>query len=31
MHLAQQRHGAHRIVQDFSKNPLLVYWEMTQV
>jgi AdoMet-dependent heme synthase len=30
MHLAQQGHGAHRMLQDFCKNPLLVYWEMTQ-
>lgn len=29
MHLTQQKH-ADRIAHDFSRNPMLVYWEMTQ-
>jgi AdoMet-dependent heme synthase len=31
MQLTQQGHGANRIAHDFSRNPMLVYWEMTQV
>jgi radical SAM protein len=30
MHTAQMAHGSGRGTHDFSRNPLLVYWEMTQ-